>query len=206
MKNEIRVWDPLIRLFHWGLVVTFFIAYFTGEEESDLHIYSGYIVLGLISFRLIWGFIGTKHARFGDFLTTPTTVMTYLKGLADKPKRYIGHNPAGGWMIIIMLVTLFVVSWSGLKIYAIEEGLGPLAGDVPALAIINTAYADDDEHEDEDEEEDFWEEFWEEIHEISSNFMLLLIALHVAGVFVSGRLHNENLAKAMLTGKKKIDK
>jgi len=202
MKNKVRVWDPLIRLFHWGLVVTFFIAYFTGEEESDLHIYSGYIVLGLISFRLIWGFIGTKHARFGDFLTTPTTAMSYLKGLADKPKRYIGHNPAGGWMIIIMLITLFVVSWSGLEVYANEEGLGPLAGDVPELAIINSAYADDDEYDDEDEDE---EEFWEEIHEISSNFMLLLIALHIAGIFISSRLHNENLAKAMLTGKKEID-
>ncbi len=197
MNKEIRVWDPLVRLFHWGLVVTFFIAYFTGEEESDLHIYSGYIVLGLISFRLIWGFIGTKHARFGDFLTTPTAAITYLKGLADKPKRYIGHNPVGGWMIVIMLITLFVVSWSGLKVYAIEEGLGPLAGGIPQLAIINTTYADD--------EEDFWEEFWEEIHEISSNFMLLLIALHVTGVFISSRLHNENLAKAMLTGKKEID-
>ncbi len=204
MKNEIRVWDPLIRLFHWGLVVTFFIAYFTGEEESDLHIYSGYIVLGLIIFRVFWGLVGTRYARFSGFLTTPSTVMTYIKSLADKPKRYIGHNPAGGWMIMVMLVTLFVVSLSGLEVYAIEEGLGPFAGDVPELAIIKTARADNDEYENEDEEE-FWEEFWEEIHEISSNFMLILIALHVTGVFVSGRLHNENLAKAMLTGKKKSD-
>ena len=63
MSNTIRVWDPLVRLFHWGLVVTFFISYFTGEEESELHIYTGYAVLGLIIFRLLWGFIGTRHAR-----------------------------------------------------------------------------------------------------------------------------------------------
>lgn len=209
MNNEIRVWDPLVRVFHWGLVLTFVISYLTGEEESSLHIYAGYAVLGLITFRVIWGLIGTKHARFGDFLTTPTTVMDYLKSLADKPKRYIGHNPAGGWMVIIMLVILFVVSVSGLKVYAIEEGMGPLAGDIPELAIIGTAYADSDsdsdEREGDSESEDSSEEFWEEIHEASSNLMLLLILLHVAGVFVTGRLHNENLVKAMVTGKKNSD-
>ena len=209
MNNEIRVWDPLVRFFHWGLVLTFFISYLSGDEENTLHIYAGYAVLGLITFRVFWGLVGTRYARFSDFVTTPSATIDYLKKLADKPKRYIGHNPAGGWMVIVMLVTLFVVSFSGLKIYAIEEGMGPLAGNTPELAIIKTAYADDDEHEGDDEKghqgEDFWEEFWEEIHEASSNFMLLLILLHVTGVYVSGRLHKENLVKAMLTGKKKID-
>jgi cytochrome b len=139
---------------------------------------------------------------------SPKTVIQYLKGLvARKPKHYMGHNPAGGWMVIAMLLCLFIVSVSGLKVYAIEEGLGPLAGDSPALTVISTAYADDDDDEHgknenghgEDEEA---EEFWEEIHEVSSNFMLLLIFLHIAGVIVSGRLHDENLVKAMLTGKK----
>lgn len=207
MNDEIRVWDPLVRFFHWGLVLTFIIAYLSGDEENSLHIYSGYAVLGLIIFRVFWGLIGTRHARFSDFVTTPSAMMEYLKNLADKPKRYIGHNPAGGWMVIVMLITLFIVSVSGLKIYAIEEGLGPLAGDIPEIAIIRTAHADDDEHEDDDKEghngEDFWEEFWEEIHEASSNFMLLLILIHIIGVFVSGKLHDENLAKAMLTGKKR---
>lgn len=209
MNNEIRVWDPLVRLFHWGLVLTFVISYLSGDEESTLHVYAGYAVLGLITFRVFWGLVGTRYARFSDFVTTPSATIDYLKNLADKPKRYIGHNPAGGWMVIVMLVTLFVVSFSGLKIYAIEEGMGPLAGNTPELAIIKTAHADDDEHEEDDEKghkgEDFWEEFWEEIHEASSNFMLLLILLHVTGVYVSGRLHKENLVKAMLTGKKKID-
>ena len=207
MNNEIRVWDPLVRLFHWGLVLTFVISYLTGDEENNLHIYAGYAVLGLIIFRVFWGFVGTQHARFSDFVTRPAATVNYIKNLSNKPKRYIGHNPAGGWMVMVMLVTLFVVSVSGLKVYAIEEGLGPLAGDTPELAIIRTAHADDDEHEHEgkgqDGPEEFWEEFWEEIHETSSNFMLLLILLHLAGVFVSGRLHNENLAKAMITGKKK---
>jgi cytochrome b len=201
MTDKIKVWDPLVRIFHWALVLTFFISYLTGDEESDIHIYAGYAVLGLISFRLIWGVVGTKYARFYNFITSPTNTMAYIKSMANKPKRYIGHNPAGAWMIVVMLVTLFIVTLSGLEIYAIEEGKGPFAGS-PSISIISNAHADDDEHE---EEESFWEEFWEEIHEASSNFMLLLIALHIIGVFVSGRLHKENLVRAMITGEKKAD-
>lgn len=207
MSNEVRVWDPLIRIFHWGLVLAFSIAYLTGDEENSLHIYSGYAVLGLITFRVLWGVVGTRYARFSNFVHAPKTLMQYLQGLlTGKPKHYTGHNPAGGWMMVAMLLTLFIVTVSGLKVYAIEEGLGPLAGGTPALSVISAAYADDDsdderggkEHGDGEEAE----EFWEELHEVSSNFMLLLIFLHITGVIVSGRFHNENLVKAMLTGKK----
>jgi cytochrome b len=211
MNNEIRVWDPLVRIFHWSLVLTFSIGYLTGEEESSLHIIAGYAVLGLITFRVVWGIIGTQYARFGNFVYSPGTVIQHLKDLvAKKPKYYIGHNPAGGAMVIAMLLCLFVVSVSGLKVYAIEEGLGPLAGAPPALTVISPAYADDDGDENDNHEEDEngygedeeAEEFWEEIHEVSSNLMLLLIFLHIGGVIVSGRMHGENLVKAMLTGKK----
>ena len=88
-----------------------------------------------------------------------------------------------------------------------STAVGPLAGEAPALTVISAAYADDDDddhgkNEDRHGEDEEAEEFWEEIHEVSSNFMLLLIFLHIAGVIVSGRLHDENLVKAMLTGKK----
>jgi cytochrome b len=211
MNNEIRVWDLLVRIFHWSLVLTFSIAYLTGEEESNLHIYAGYAVLGLIILRVLWGIVGTRYARFGNFVYSPKTVIQYLKGLVTKnPEHYIGHNPAGGWMVVAMLLCLFVVSVSGLKVYAIEEGLGPLAGETPALTIISLAYADDDgddhgNHEKNENghgEDEAAEEFWEEIHEVSSNIMLLLIFLHITGVIVSGRLHGEHLIKAMFTGKK----
>lgn len=211
MNKEIRVWDPLIRIFHWGLVVAFSIGYLTGEEESILHIYAGYTVMGLIIFRVLWGFIGTRYARFDNFVYSPKTVIQYLKGLlARKPKHYIGHNPAGGFMVIAMLLCLCVVTVSGLKVYAIEEGLGPLAADTPELTIINSTYADSDDDDDSEHEEnenghdvdEEAEEFWEEIHEVSSNLMLLLIFLHIVGVIVSGRLHDEHLVKAMFTGKK----
>ena len=212
MSNEIRVWDPLVRIFHWGLVLAFTVAYLSGDEENSLHIYSGYIVLGLIGFRVLWGLVGTRYARFSNFVYSPETVIQYLKDLViKKPKHYIGHNPAGGAMVIAMLLCLFVVSVSGLKVYAIEEGLGPLAGEFPALTVISPVYADDDEYDDDDEyekhenghgEDEEGEEFWEEIHEVSSNLMLLLIFLHITGVIVSSRLHDEHLIKAMFTGKK----
>ena len=207
MSNEVRVWDPLVRLFHWSLVLAFLIAYLSGDEENNLHIYAGYVVLGLITFRVLWGFLGTRYARFSNFVTSPKAVIQYLRGLIDKkPKHYTGHNPAGGWMVIAMLLCFFIVSVSGLKVYAIEEGLGPLAGDPAELTFIRPAYGDDDDDDGKNEkehgEDEEAEEFWEELHEVSSNFMLLLVFLHITGVIVSGRLHGEYLVKAMFTGKK----
>ena len=201
-KNEIKVWDILVRVFHWSLVIAFIIAYFTAEEENIWHIYAGYTVLGLISFRVVWGFVGSKYARFSNFIYSPKMVFQYLKELtANQPKYYLGHNPAGGWMIILLLLSLFVVTISGLKVYAIEEGKGPLAGSNESMMIINKAYASG--HEDEEDEEDEAEELWEEIHEISTNLTLVLIVLHIIGVVVASKLHKENLVKAMITGKKK---
>ena len=203
--NTIKVWDILIRIFHWSLVASFFIAYFTAEEENFWHIYSGYTVLGLILFRIIWGFIGSKYARFRSFLYSPAEVIQYLKELMEKkPTHYVGHNPAGAYMIFALLLSLFVVTLSGLKVYAIEEGLGPFAEMTSEFSIIDNVYADEDERDDEYEKEnEEEEEFWEEIHEASTNFTLFLIFLHITGVIVASRLHHENLIKAMITGKKK---
>ncbi|MGJ0485622.1 MAG: cytochrome b/b6 domain-containing protein [Methylomicrobium sp.] len=209
--SPVRVWDILIRLFHWTLVLSFIVAYLTSEEDNPWHIYSGYTVLGLIIFRLIWGFIGSRHARFSDFVRPPTVVYQYIKSLsAGQPPHYIGHNPLGGWMVMAMLITLFAVTLSGLKVYAIEEGKGPLANlQFIELTPVPAAYAEDESEDDDNEEgnagpesSEADEEFWEEVHEASTNVMLLLIGLHLAGVVISSRLHKENLVKAMLTGKK----
>ncbi|VAW62282.1 Cytochrome b [hydrothermal vent metagenome] len=203
MKAETRVWDIFVRLFHWGLVIAFSVAYLSGEEESMLHIYSGYAVLGLISFRILWGFIGSRYARFSNFVHGTNRVNQYLKSLlTDHPEHYKGHNPAGGWMVIALLISLFVTTLSGLKLYAVEEGLGPFADSAPQVQLISSAYADDHSKAG-DDDEDFWEEFWEEIHEAAANFTLLLIFIHIAGVFVSSFVHKENLLKAMISGNKK---
>ncbi len=204
MEKEIRVCDPLLRIFHWSLVLAFTVAYLSGDEESYIHIYSGYLILGLISFRLLWGIVGTRYARFSNFVYSPKSIIVYIKGLVSaQPKRYLGHNPAGGAMIIVLLLSLIVVTYSGLKVYAIEEGAGPLALQATEVSFIKSAYADDDDEDEHDEDEE--EEFWEEIHEASANFVLFLVFLHIAGVIVSGRLHNENLVKAMITGNKKAE-
>ncbi len=227
MKKEINVWDPLVRIFHWSLVLAFSVAYLSGEEESDIHIYSGYIILGLLVFRLLWGFVGTRYARFSDFIYSPRAILQYSKDLiSGSPKHYIGHNPAGAAMIFALLLSLVVVTYSGLKVYAIEEGAGPLAQQSTGSAFIKSAYADDDDDDDEyrehgkayrehdeheheadedDDEDEDEEEFWEEIHEASANFVLFLVALHIAGVFVAGRMHDEKLIKAMITGKKTVE-
>ncbi len=214
MEKEIRVWDPLVRLFHWSLVLTFTVAYLSGDEESGLHIYSGYLVAGLIVFRLLWGIVGTRYARFSNFVYSPADIIAYIKDLISAhPKRYLGHNPAGGAMIVVLLLSLVVVTYSGLKVYAIEEGAGPLALQATEISFIKSAHADDDRDDDhheydkhnEDEGEEDEEEFWEEIHEASANFVLFLVILHIAGAIVSGRLHNENLVKAMITGNKRTE-
>ncbi len=202
--QTVKVWDILVRLFHWSLVVSFIIAYFTDDEGNIWHIYSGYTVLGLILFRVLWGLIGTRYARFSHFVYSPATVFRYLRSLlGPEPKHYTGHNPAGGWMVIALLISLFVVTLSGLKVYAIEEGKGPFADNQHEITLIARAHADEDELEAEKHEHDeSEEEFWEEIHETSTNFTLILIFLHIAGVIVASRLHHENLVKAMFTGRK----
>lgn len=202
MSHEVKVWDPLVRIFHWSLVLFFVIAYLSGEDESIIHIYSGYAVLGLITFRVFWGIIGTKYARFSNFVHTPKYVIRYFKELlTGSAKHYLGHNPLGGVMVVALLISLFMVSFSGLKLYAVEEGLGPLAAG-NNITLMSSAYADSDEKH-EDDEHDQAEEFWEEIHEFFANFTLLLVILHIAGVYISGYLHKENLVKAMITGRKK---
>ena len=84
--NEVKVWDPLVRIFHWSLVATFIIAWLTADEESRLHELAGYAVISLVLVRILWGFIGTRYARFSDFVHRPSTVLGYAREmLSGKP-------------------------------------------------------------------------------------------------------------------------
>lgn len=185
-------------------MVFFTIAFLTGEEEDSLHVYAGYVVIGLVIFRILWGFIGPEHARFKDFVFGPAKVIQYLKSLASgSPQRYIGHNPAGGYMVVLMLATLLVVTFTGLKAYA-AKGHGPLAANVE-ISVISFAKAEEGDRKGNGAVEsgkNKGDEYWEEIHEAASNFMLALIVLHILGVVIYSRLHKENLVKAMITGEK----
>ena len=205
-KDQIRVWDPLVRIGHWTLVSAFFIAYLTEDEFLAQHVWAGYVVAAVVLVRIAWGFVGTRHARFRDFVRRPGATLRYLGDIGRRrAKRYLGHNPAGGAMIVALLACLLVTTVSGLELYAIEENAGPLAGlaDVGAQALITPALADEDDNHARGREQA--EEFWEELHEVAANLTLLLVLLHVAGVIVASRAHGENLVRAMVTGRKRRD-
>jgi cytochrome b len=103
----VKVWDPFVRIFHWSLVATFVIAYATGDEIERVHVAAGYAIAGLLAARIVWGFVGPRHARFSNFVRPPREVLAYLRDVALlRAPRYIGHNPAGGAMIVALLVAL----------------------------------------------------------------------------------------------------
>lgn len=210
LPNEIRVWDPVVRIFHWSLVAAFTIAWLTGEEEqSRLHELAGYAVIGLVLIRVVWGFVGTQYARFRDFIYRPATVLAYARDmLAGKSKRYLGHNPLGGMMIIALLLSLLAASITGLVLQGAEKGMGPFAAitastAVTAPAVISRAVADDDDKENNGGNGEA-DETWKELHEFFANLSLLLVALHIAGVIVGSLVHRENLVRAMFTGRKPV--
>lgn len=111
----VRVWDPMVRLFHWSLVAAFAIAWLTGDEWQRLHEVAGYAIAGLVGFRLVWGLVGSTHARFSDFVYRPRVVIGYLTDTIHlRAKRYIGHNPAGGAMVVALLAALAVTCATGI--------------------------------------------------------------------------------------------
>ena len=110
-----RVWDAFVRVFHWGLAASFAVAWITGEDWKSLHIWAGYAAGALIAMRLVWGMIGTHYARFAQFVRPPLVVAHYLRDIVTgREARYLGHNPAGGAMIVALLATLTGVCISGL--------------------------------------------------------------------------------------------
>jgi cytochrome b len=112
-SRSVRVWDPLVRIFHWGVVSAVAAAWLL-EDSGRLHEVAGYVVLGLVAFRLAWGIVGTRHARFGDFVPTPHRLVAYLKAVAQRrAPRHLGHNPAGGAMIVALLAALLATAGSG---------------------------------------------------------------------------------------------
>ena len=115
LPETIRVWDPLVRVFHWSLALLFATAWLTGDEVEWLHIYVGYGIAGLLAVRIVWGFAGTRHARFSDFVYRPSEVVSYLAdSVRLRAKRYIGHNPAGGAMVIALLGMLAATAGTGI--------------------------------------------------------------------------------------------
>lgn len=112
--KEVRVWDPLVRLFHWSVVACFVAAWISAENFENFHTQVGYIVAGLVGLRLIWGLIGSRYARFGDFVASPRRVLGHLRDmLRGREARYLGHNPAGGTMVVALILGLGALCFSG---------------------------------------------------------------------------------------------
>jgi len=167
----VRIWDHAVRVFHWSLATSILVAWFTSDEWKAAHLWVGYCAAALVAFRIVWGFIGTPYAQFQSFLKSPTSIARYLADiLAGREKRYLGHNPAGGAMIIALLATVLMLG---------------LTGWMQTL-------------------DRFWGEEWlEELHEVLANGLLVLIAMHVAGVLLASWRHGENLIASMISGRKR---
>jgi cytochrome b len=114
-QTTVAVWDPFVRLFHWSLVALFFCAFVTGDEIAWLHIAAGYAIAVLVTLRIVWGFFGPGNARFSAFVRPPGEIAAFLRdSLRLKARRYLGHNPAGGAMIVALLGLLTFVSITGI--------------------------------------------------------------------------------------------
>ncbi len=191
----VRVWDPLVRIGHWVLVVAFATAYLTEGEPEWLHTWAGYAIAITVTLRVIWGFAGPSTARFSDFVTGPRQVFGYLRNLPfGQAQRHLGHSPAGGAMAVALLVALAVTAFTGMANLAAKEGEGPLAQVVAQRPEVHEADGERGEEE---------EGFWQEIHGTAANLTLVLIVLHLGGVALASRAHRENLTRAMVTGRKR---
>lgn len=178
----IPVWDPFVRLFHWLLVAAFLTSWLTQEEHYNLHLQAGYATLVLVCLRIAWGTVGTHYARFTNFICSPSCVYAYLKSIADgSSERFIGHNPAGGAMIVAQIAGLLTVTISGIALDGAENWSGPFAemGFYRHTPMIHA------------------------IHVQSTNLLLVLIVMHLLGVVHTSLAHRENLVRAMITGKKR---
>ena len=219
LNDHVPVWDRFVRVAHWALVVAFAVAYLTEDDALTVHVWAGYAVGAIVVLRIVWGFVGPQHARFSDFLYRPGVIAGYLGALVRlRGRRYLGHSPAGGAMVVLLLAGLLGTVGSGLWLYAVEDNRGPFAGIVTA-ASPSTApavgYRDreesghdaGDEHDDGSERDGGHEsrnaDTLEEIHEVLANLTLILVFLHIGGVLLASFVHRENLPRAMITGTKR---
>lgn len=184
-QKNVTVWDLPVRLFHWLLVLGFSCAYLTAIYHLGfLHTYTGYFLCILLLARMIWGFAGSKYARFSSFTYSIAETAAYLRSLTQrKPKRYLGHNPAGALMVFTLLSVLSLTLLTGLITLAVIDFEGP-------LLFLNAYFNDETSYT------------LRHLHGWLVNAALFLIPVHLIGVAQASIQHKENLLKAMFTGKK----
>ncbi len=211
-NDQLSVWDPIVRITHWAIVVGFATAYFTEDDLLTAHVWAGYTVGTAVTVRIIWGFVGPKHARFIDFLCRPAAVASYLLDLLrSRSKRYIGHSPAGGAMVIALLLCLVSTVVTGLALFGVQEKAGPLralyaatTSVLPEHGLVVTAAANENGRERRaaaDEKGSVLKEY----HEFFANITLGLVIIHIVAVIWASIVHRENLAWSMVTGRKRAE-
>ncbi|MFG1299794.1 cytochrome b/b6 domain-containing protein [Xanthobacter sp. V3C-3] len=171
VRYTVPVWDPLVRIFHWMVVLGVALNSFVLKSGKAPHRYVGYAVAAALAVRVAWGFVGSAHARFSDFVAAPRTVVSHLRAIvARRDRRYVGHNPAGGAMALALMGLLALTCLTGW---------------------MQTLDA-------------FWGVEWvQEVHEVSSNLILAMAAVHVLAAIAKSVANRENLVLAMITGRKR---
>lgn len=179
---KIKLWDLPTRLFHWVLVVSFAFLFFSGEtgDAMELHMNVGIFVLGLLVFRIIWGFVGSESSRFTSFVTlNPAKVFAYIKTL---PKRessaHAGHNPLGGLVVVAMLLLLLLQGFTGLF------NTDDVMYEGPLYAMVDEDFSD----------------FMGGLHETVFKFLLLIVVMHVSAIIFYKVYKGINLVKPMILG------
>lgn len=182
----VKVWDLFVRCFHWTMALGFAAAYLSGEAHvSMIHVIVGYALCVLLAARVFWGFKGGNYARFRSFVFPVGETLAYLRGmLKGHPRHYFGHNPAGALMVFALLGFLALLFASGLLTLGTIDFEGP-------LAFLANRVSDETSY------------MFRHLHEFLPAVGLVLVFLHVLGVVAGSIQHNENLVRAMLTGKKK---
>jgi len=183
--STLEVWDLPTRLFHWSLLTLIIACWWTSTENGDMdwHMRCGYAVLALLLFRLVWGVLGSTTARFSSFITSPRAVLGYFVGMRkNETVQHVGHNPAGGWMVLMLLGMVLLISVSGLFANDDMMSEGPLAHYASErFSDLATAW-----------------------HASSFYLLLALVAMHLAAIIFYLLVKKENLVRPMLTGIKHL--
>ncbi len=182
-RAQVRVWDLPTRLFHWLLVILVGVSVFTGNvgglRVMEWHERSGSAILALLLFRIAWGVVGSRHARFVDFVKGPRAVLAYARAwLRERHPPWIGHNPLGGWSVVAILISLLVQAITGLFSHDDILTKGPLAGHV-SKATSN---------------------FLTGIHETNATVLYVLLVVHVGAIVAYRVIKGRNLVRPMITG------
>jgi cytochrome b len=178
----VQVWDIAVRLFHWLIVALVAAAYATWRLDWMVwHGWIGDLLLALVLFRLLWGFFGSETARFTHFLTSPRIVFQHLRyALLREPDRQVGHNPAGGWMILFLLLLLLAETLTGIYVANDIADVGPLTGIVPAAAANAIDFS----------------------HAVLWKILLASIGLHVLAIVGYAAVKGQDLVLPLITGTK----